>query len=140
MNEPQKNQVLRLNRGDLLVKSLIDYAKEHKLTSAWINGLGAAKWTEIGFYELENKKYTWKKINKPLEILSLQGNIAWNNAEPVIHIHGVFSDDTMGAFGGHVKELEVAGTCEIKITMLEEQKIKREYDEETGLNLLNIGK
>ena len=140
MNEPQKNQVLRLNRGDLLVKSLIDYAKEYKLTSAWINGLGAAKWTEIGFYELENKKYTWKKINKPLEILSLQGNIAWNNAEPVIHIHGVFSDDTMGAFGGHVKELEVAGTCEIKITMLEEQKIKREYDEETGLNLLNIGK
>ena len=140
MNEPQKNQVLRLNRGDLLVKSLIDYAKEYKLTSAWINGLGAAKWTEIGFYELENKKYTWKKINKPLEILSLQGNISWNNAEPVIHIHGVFSDDTMGAFGGHVKELEVAGTCEIKITMLEEQKIKREYDEETGLNLLNIGK
>lgn len=141
MNESKDSQIIIcLSKGDLLIKSLIEEVKKQNISGAWINGLGAAEWAEIGFYDLPNKKYNWSKINQPLEILSLQGNIAWKDGEPVIHIHGVFSDDKMNTIGGHVKELEVAGSCEIFIILIGDTRIERGYDEDTGLNLLDIGK
>jgi len=130
--------IVRLNEGELLVKNLLDLVNQNEVKGAWISGLGAAKWAEIGFYDLPNKKYEWSKINRPLEILSLQGNIAWVNNELIIHIHGSFSDDKMQTLGGHVKELEVGGTCEIIINTLNSSELLRLRDDDTGLNLLNL--
>lgn len=130
--------IVRLNKGELLVENLLKLAKQNEINGAWVNGLGAAKWVEIGFYDLPNKKYNWLKINQPLEILSLQGNIAWDNNEPIIHIHGSFSDRDMKTYGGHVKELEVGGTCEIIIDALNGSELLRLRDENTGLKLLNL--
>ena len=130
--------IIRLDKGELLVENLLKLAKQSEINGAWLNGLGAAKWAEIGFYDLPNKKYEWSKINRPLEILSLQGNIAWDNNEPIIHIHGTFSDRDMKTYGGHVKELEAGGTCEILINTLNGSELLRQRDDATGLNLLNL--
>lgn len=132
------NQLIRLNKGDLLIDTLVKLAKQHNINGAWINGLGAAKWVEVGFYDLPNKKYNWSKINQPLEIVSLQGNIAWEDNVPIIHIHGTFSDHDMKTYGGHVKELEVGGTCEITLSILSDSKLLRYHDENTGLKLLSL--
>jgi len=130
--------MVRLDKGERLIESLIKLVKQNEINGAWLNGLGAVKWAELGFYDLPNKKYEWSKINRPLEILSLEGNIAWINNEPIIHIHGSFSDDKMQTLGGHVKELEVGGTCEIIINTLNSSELLRLHDEDTGLNLLNL--
>lgn len=132
------NWLARLQKGELLVDQLTKLIQEQNITGAWISGLGAAMWAELGFYDLGKKQYAWKKIGGPIEITSLQGNIAWQDDKPVLHIHGSFSDHEMRAYGGHLKELQVAGACEILLHRWYKEGLSRALDEDTGLNLLNI--
>ncbi len=132
------NHIIRLNRGEQLIESLNQFAEETNLGAAWLLGLGGAQKSELGFYDLEAKQYEWKKFNQILEITTLQGNLSWVNNEPQWHIHGTFSDKEYRAFGGHVKELEVAATCELFIHTFFNKKITRNLDEEIGLKLLDV--
>ncbi|HSX27338.1 MAG TPA: PPC domain-containing DNA-binding protein [Patescibacteria group bacterium] len=132
------NWLVRLERGELLMENLTSLVKEQKIGGAWVSGLGGATWAELGFYSLETKDYIWKKLEQALEITSLQGNVARDGEEPVIHLHGTFSDKDMQAYGGHVKELEVAGTCEILLHRWYEPGLKRTQDDQTGLKLLDL--
>ncbi len=132
------NWIVRLDKGEKLIESLASVAKNHKIDGAWIMALGACTKVELGFYDLKNKQYKWRTFNEELEILSLQGNIAWENDEPILHIHGTFSNDNMQAIGGHVKELVVGGTCEIFLHKWDAKKLNRSLNEPTGLKLLDL--
>lgn len=132
------NYLLRLNRGELLVDQLVTFAREQKVSGGWIGGVGAAMNTELGFYDLEGKIYKWKKLDRLLEIVSLQGNIAWKDDQPVVHLHGVFSDEDLRTYGGHVKELSVGGTCEIFVHIWNKGELGRIHSQTIGLNLLDL--
>jgi predicted DNA-binding protein with PD1-like motif len=132
------NWLLRLEKGELLVESLTKLIKDENIRGAWVSGLGGVSWAELGFYSLDTKQYKWKKFEQALEITSLQGNIAWSGEELVLHLHGTFSDDNLQAYGGHVKEAEVAGTCEILLHRWYKPGLERSEDEETGLKLLDL--
>ncbi|MDB5185581.1 MAG: protein of unknown function superfamily protein [Candidatus Saccharibacteria bacterium] len=132
------NWIVRLSKGELLMESLDSFIKEHNIAGGWVNGLGAAVWAELGFYDLHAQQYNFKKLDQLLEITSLQGNIAWVDNKPFVHLHGTFSNAEMQGLGGHVKELEVGGTCEIYIHTWEGEPIARVLDAETGLPLLDL--
>jgi predicted DNA-binding protein with PD1-like motif len=132
------NWLVRLESGERLMENLLDVVRRENITGAWLSGLGAARWVELGFYDLGAKRYKWQKIDKLLEITSLQGNISWDGNEPVAHVHGVFSDETMAAYGGHVKDLGVGGTCEILLHRWYSGQLTRALDEQTGLKLLDL--
>lgn len=136
------NHLVRLQKGELLAENLLKLVSEQKITGAWITGLGGAMWAEVGFYDITTQHYRWKKFDQPLEILSLQGNIAWEvsptGGQPLLHIHGTFGDEHMNAFGGHVKELQVAGTCELLLHRWYEETLTRSHDAMTGLKLLDV--
>lgn len=125
-----------LKKGEKLFESLARFVKENDIKSAWFNGFGAAMEVELGYYDLSNQKYEWKKFDGPLEITDLQGNIAQKDGKPAFHAHGSFSDDSYNVIGGHIKRLVVAGTCELLITPLN-LNLTRELDEEVGLDLLS---
>lgn len=129
--------LIRLSRGELLQLSLKQFIKDQNLTSGWVHALGAAEWVELGYFEADRKDYIWKRIDEILEITSIQGNIAWEDSFPIIHLHGAFSDKHMVGYGGHIKELSVAGTCEVFITKFE-SSVKRSFDASVGLHLLDI--
>lgn len=132
------NWLLRLDKGDLLIKELSSLAEAENLQGAWISGLGGALWAELGFYDLDAQKYRWKKLDQLLEITNLQGTVAWQDDRPAIHVHGTFSTPDMKAFGGHVKELEVGGTCEIMLHTWHKGRLNRGKDTATGLNTLRF--
>jgi uncharacterized protein len=133
------NWVVKFDKGDLLVGGLTKLVREENIRGAWLSGLGAALKAELGYYDLQNQHYNWKTYDEVLEILSLQGNIAWSNGDPVLHIHGTFSGADMQAIGGHVKELTVGGTCEVFLHQWhEEAGLVRAHDQQTGLNLLSL--
>lgn len=136
------NYFIRLQKGDLLVQSLTELVQKEQLSGAWLSGLGAALWVELGYYDLDAKKYIWKRIDPPdgaLEITALSGNVSWSDDQPALHIHGSFSDKEMRGFGGHVKELAVAGTCEVFLHLKQgPDKLTRSHDTDIGLNLLDI--
>lgn len=132
------NWIVRLEKGERLVEMLTKLVTAENIGGAWISGLGGAAWAELGYYDLDNKEYRWKKLDQLLEITSLQGNIAWNGDEPILHIHGSFSDSGMKAYGGHVKELTVGGTCEILLHRIYTDKLTRSFNEQIGLNLFDL--
>jgi|AntRauTorcE11897_2_1112592.scaffolds.fasta_scaffold00179_26 predicted DNA-binding protein with PD1-like motif len=133
------NYVVRLEKGELMMQSLQKLVQDEQIAGAWISGLGAALWAELGYYELDTQEYTWKRLDETLEITGLHGNVAWLDDEPKLHIHGSFSDRDMRGFGGHIKELAVGGTCEVFLhTLQTDQKLERAHDKNIGLPLLRL--
>lgn len=133
------NWLVRLEKGEKLVETLVEIVKKENIKTGWIYGIGAASFVEIGFYNLSSKDYKWTKFDKDLEILGLQGNITFIGDEPALHLHGNFSDESLQAFGGHVKELVVSITCEVFIhNWFSSESITRSTDEKTGLKLLDL--
>jgi predicted DNA-binding protein with PD1-like motif len=132
------NWIVRLERGEKLVESLMAFVRDHGVPSCWVNGLGAASSVELGYYQLDQKTYAWKSFDQLLEIVSLQGNIVGQLGDPKVHLHGVFSDQNYQTLGGHVRELTVGGTCEIMLHRWQTDRINRSLDTDTGLNLLDI--
>lgn len=130
--------IIRLQKGELLVEKLTQFVQDQDVKGAWISGLGASLWVELGFFDLEKQKYHWKKFEYEMEITGIQGNLAWEGNKPMLHMHGTFSDQNMQAFGGHIKELQAGGTVEILLSRLDENKLERKMDLETGLKLLDL--
>jgi len=130
--------IAKINKGEKIVKSILSFCKNNRIEGAWISGLGAFSEAKLAFYDLENKKFTKKDIDGPLEICSLTGNIGIKEKEQVAHIHVVLSDEKMLAFGGHLEEATVSATCELKVEIFD-HPIIRKYDPEIGLNLIEIG-
>lgn len=122
-------------KGEEVMAALLAFAQEHRLTSAWVQGIGGASQVTIGFRDPEKKEYIWRSYDEPLEIVNLQGNLAYVDGEPFWHLHGTFAGADYAAFGGHVKELVVGLTCELFITPTP-LKLNRTDDEETGLKLV----
>lgn len=129
--------LLKFSKDEKLVENLTASVKEHKIRAAWLMGLGGAQGVELGFYNLEQQEYEWHTVTHLAEITNLTGNIAWQNNSPAPHIHITLSDNKLRSFGGHLKELIVGGTVEVNLTVLD-KKLERSFDQETGLNLLNI--
>ncbi|HJP81111.1 MAG TPA: PPC domain-containing DNA-binding protein [Candidatus Saccharimonadales bacterium] len=132
------NYTVGFERGEQLITSLTDFIKKQDIKASWINGLGGSQWVELGFYNLDTKEYQWKRFNELMEITSLQGNIAWMENEPVIHMHGTLSREDYQAIGGHVRELEVGGTCELHLHTIFGDRLPRSKDATTGLSLLSL--
>ena len=132
------NYIVRLEKGEPLVASLMSLIKSNDIPSCWISGIGGAQQAEIGFYDLDDQKYIWRSVNEALEIVSLQGNITWTETGPSLHMHGVFSKRDGSTVGGHVKEAVVSGTCELFLHQWYGPKLTRTIDPNIGLKLLDI--
>lgn len=132
------NYIVRLNKDELLVESLTNLVKQESIKGAWVNGLGGAQWAELGFYNLPEQTYQWQRFDQLMEVTSIQGNIAWDNNEPALHLHGTLSDEKYNAIGGHIKELCVAGTVELHLHTIFGEQLTRQKDEAIGLNLLHL--
>lgn len=130
---------MRLEMGERLMQSLKFFIQELNVKGAWINGLGAVTMAELGYYQLSTRQYIWREVQQPLEMLTLQGNITvGDDGQAAIHMHGTFSDAAMHAFGGHVKDAEIGATAELLITIWNKEPLHRQFDEPTGLSLLQL--
>jgi len=140
-NHDEKNEskviILRIEKGNSIVENIIKFCTDNKIYGAWVSGLGAVSTVTLGLYDLGLKKYHKKTLQGPFEIVNLVGNVGKMDEKIMTHIHLVLSDKKMNAFGGHLYEAKVAATCEIKLEILDVEII-RKYNEETGLNLIDI--
>lgn len=129
--------IARINKGEKIVHSILNFCKSNNIEGAWITGLGAISSANLALYDLENKKYIKKTITGPHEICALTGNIGIKDKEHLAHLHVVLSNEKMDAFGGHLEEATVAATCELKVEIFD-HPIVRKHDEDIGLNLIEI--
>jgi len=130
------NDVIRLAHGERLSEALEQFIAETKPPGAWLSGLGAASNVELGFFNLSSKEYKWRTFGNMMEVVSLTGNLAYDDTgKMAFHLHGVFADDEYQVIGGHVKDLVVGATLEVFVHRTY-QPLKRAYNDETGLRLL----
>jgi hypothetical protein len=56
--------------------------------------------------------------------LSLQGNIAWRDDEPIVHCHAVLGREDFTVFGGHLADATVAATIELFLRVIDPSAIR----------------
>jgi len=122
-----------LQTGDLINESIRKIAVEENISNAWINGIGAIDNVEVGYMDVENKKYQKRNFDEYYELLSLIGNITYKDGVPFVHTHVTFSDTEYNVFGGHLFDAKITATGEI-ILSLADFKIDREYNENIGIH------
>ena len=139
IREQEQIILVRLERGEDVIQSLLQLAAHHNITGAMFHGLGGASAATLGIYRLsEDKAYHYTNFDGDLEIISINGNIATDEAgQHMVHAHATISGNDLQAYGGHVDELIVAGTCEILVD-LRTGPLSRKQDDEIGLKLLDL--
>jgi hypothetical protein len=103
-------------------------------TAIVISGIGQLKKAELGYFK-EKGNYTPENFDKPLEILSLTGNICRQEGDYILHLHAILGDEKKNAIGGHFIKGKISITGEI-ILLKTDFVIKRKLDEKTGLKNL----
>jgi len=129
--------IIRIDKGEEVVKSLTEFCTAQDIKNATFTGIGAVEWLKCGYYALDEKKYYFKEYDELIEVVSLTGNVMQKDGAPTIHVHGVFTDTTNSAFGGHIVEMRVGVVLEVILVPLK-SSIARTHDDCIGLYLLNI--
>lgn len=130
-------KIIRLKKGDLVVEKITAIAgKTGKSGVFW--GLGALEWANFMHYNLKTKKYSNKRFERPLEVVSMFGVIAQGVDKKMgLHVHACVTDDNFVAYGGHLDEAMVAATLEVAFVDTD-QNLTRYFDQDVGLNLLKL--
>lgn len=129
--------VVQLFEDEDINEEIKKACKKHNVESAIIlTGIGQVKTATLGYFK-EKGDYAPKEFTKPLEILSLSGNIIKKENDHLIHIHATLGDANKNAVGGHLIDGKISVTGEIFL-MKANIKINRKQDKETGLMLFDI--
>ncbi|SFG77281.1 PPC domain-containing DNA-binding protein [Oribacterium sp. WCC10] len=131
--------VLRVDRGEEIMASVTKVCEEENIRLGSIVGLGAADHLVMGLYDVDAQQFNETRLDIPLEITSIVGNITEINGKPYLHIHINASDSEGHTYGGHLKEVRISGTSELFITVIDGH-VGREKDNitNTGLNLFKF--
>lgn len=133
--------LIRLERGEYIVKSLKDFCQKNKIEGGFFSGIGAVKEVELALYDVGKKKYFSEKFREAFELTNLTGTIGIDistqkNQGLIIHAHATLADNRMNTKGGHLVDARISGTAEIYLKIL--PKLEKNFDDKTGLKLFNL--
>ncbi|MFT3932910.1 MAG: DNA-binding protein [Chitinophagaceae bacterium] len=123
------NYLLVLKRGQPLIASLVAFMEKEKLPGASLSGIGAVQDAEVAYYNINEKKYQYKKFDGSMEVLSLTGNLGYFENKPIVHAHVALGGPDFTMHGGHVREATVSLILEIFIVPTT-KPITREWNKE----------
>lgn len=129
--------LVRLVKGEEIVSTLKAFAVQEKIKLAMLQGLGAVDDLTVGVFDTASKQYESNHFSGAFEVLSLTGTIDTMHGDFYSHYHICVGDKQGRAWGGHLNEAWISGTCELVVTILPGQ-IDRFKDLDTGLNLWKL--
>lgn len=133
-------RLLRLEKGEVLHVALRNFAHTHDIRGAYFSAIGGVENIAMGYYDMNDREYKLTTYDSGVyELVSLTGNIAWKDGEPMAHIHAVLSDQKNQCLGGHVGHMEVAITCEVTLWICEHMELARSMHDDIGLPLWDLG-
>ena len=102
-------------RGEELIETLTRFCEENEVHWGQFQAIGAVEDVEIGYYDLPSRQYVFREEEGPLEVASMDGNVAEIDERPIVHAHAVLSncDETLRTIGGHIKSARVAVRLEL---------------------------
>jgi predicted DNA-binding protein with PD1-like motif len=132
-----KTFLLVFHTGQKVMRGLVAFAREQKLTAGQLTGIGAVRDAVVGYFEPEKKSYLRLHEKEQMEVLSLTGNLAMDKDVPFLHIHVALGRRDGSARGGHLFEMTARPTVELILTAYR-KTIRRKTDLESGAELLDI--
>lgn len=129
--------IVRIDKGEDIVEQVKELALKENIKLASISALGAINEFVVGVFKTAEKKYYANEFKGDFEIVSLTGTINTMNGEFYSHMHLSAGNDQGEVFGGHLNKAIVSATCEMVVQVINGQ-VDRYYDEEIGLNLLDL--
>lgn len=116
--------VVRLQDGEDLVGTLRSLESDSALI---LMGIGMVRDAELGYWN--GKEYEVRGYPAPTELLSLQGNLALDDAsQRIVHAHLSLSGQDGSVCGGHLVRATVHNTVEIGLLPLEEVVMERRLE------------
>jgi uncharacterized protein len=132
-----KTFILIFDPGDELAKGLLGFAKQEHLTAASFKAVGAVCSVRLAWFNWESKQYeTSVVLDEQLELLSLIGDVALMEDEPVVHAHAVVGKRDGTAYGGHLREAYIRPTCEV-VLVESPAHLQKRVDPHSGLAFIN---
>ena len=101
-----------------------------------LSGIGMLKQAELNFFKKQGE-YSQVLLPEPLELVSLTGNIIFQDGEHAFHLHAVLARPNKEAVAGHLSKGKVNVTNEIVI-LKSDAPLRRELDPATGLMSLRL--
>ena len=130
---PKQTYIVSIAPNEEIVETLTAFVKERGIRSGYVIGIGAVKSTRVASYSAQTKRYTERKLKKPLELVNLTGIITTDK----VHLHATYASHMFKGFAGHLVKAVVAAACEI-IVVETVETIGRKRSEEVGLDLLDL--
>ena len=127
----------RLDVGAKLPEALVDFCRRQGLSSATVEGLGALRDVELGYWDLEAKRYQRTRLAGSWELLNLWADVAEWDDGLFAHTHVVLSGPDFVARGGHLFEGTVSVTAELRVWEVG-KPLRRRMNDEIGLHLLDL--
>ena len=128
---------LIFEKNEEVKEPLLRFAAENGLAGAQVSAIGAFSEATLGYFSRETKSYRQIPVKGQVEVLSFTGNIVEKNGKPMLHAHVVVGKADGTAEGGHFLQGRVWPTLEMIISEIPVH-LRRAYDEETGLALINL--
>ena len=136
-DQGEKTFAVIFDKGDEFTSGMLEFAKQNHLNAASFTAIGAFSDVTLGYFDREKKDYKKNPVDEQVEVLSLVGNIAFDQqkGEPKVHAHVVVGRSDGTTRGGHVLEAHVWPTLEVIVDEAPAH-LQRVSDAETGLTLI----
>ena len=134
---------LRLDRGDGVIASVLEFCRREGIRSATFSGLGGCDLAEVKTFDPETKTYGSRTLSGILELVSLWGDVTDDgNGGLAQHTHAIFACVENGKHetaGGHLGEARVLITAEIEVRPIVGGVISRKTDPAWGTKIWDFG-
>jgi predicted DNA-binding protein with PD1-like motif len=119
--------ILRMTDGEDLVGGLLGLLVNGAVITS---GIGMIREARLGYWN--GHEYEEHAVSEPVELLSMQGNIAVHDGKPIVHCHVSVARRDGAVMGGHLLAATVANTAEVALRLLVAITLERRT-EPTGL-------
>jgi predicted DNA-binding protein with PD1-like motif len=133
----EKTYAVVFTKGDEVVEGLLSFARQKKVQASHFTAIGAFSDVSLGYFNWAKKTYDRISIEEQVEVLSLVGNIVFDNGDPRLHAHIVIGKSDGTAHGGHLIAGHVRPILEV-ILIESPSHLHRKMDKETGLALITF--
>jgi uncharacterized protein len=137
-DQQPRTYLLVFDPGEEVMKGLLAFVKEKKMTAGHLTAIGAVSDAVLGYFDRREKDYKRIPQEGQAEVLSVIGDVALTESgEPGVHVHAVLGLPDGSTRGGHLIEAHVWPTLEVVLTESPEH-LRRTFRPELGLALIDL--
>ncbi len=130
--------VVRLDAGEEVLATLRRFLADHDIRAGYFLAWGGFSRLTLKYYRVAGRDYQERTLDTQVEVVSLLGNIARLDGEPMIHAHVTVGDEEYRTYSGHLGAGTVKPLLEVFVTPFPGE-LRRVRDEGRNLALLDLG-